>query len=253
MALAPCRAFKLVANLPYNVATPLIMNLLIHPVLCPALMVVTIQRELAERMMAPPSTPAYGSLAVVVQALADVAIVRVLPPSVFWPRPKVESTVVAIRPDAMRRAALDVLWFHDIVRKLFLHRRKNLRHVLSDLWHDRWTKTEAGGCWSRWASMARPAPRRCGWTNFNRLPMPSRSVGGRRWTSPLPLPLPLLLDRPRRQDRGPDVRLAPSGRSFLEDELGTVGHGSPDAAQFGTSRFRDEPAPFDGLPQLLSK
>ena len=137
------RAFKLVANLPYNVATPLIANLLIHPTLCPVLMVVTIQRELAERMIALPSSPAYGSLSVITQALADVAIVRVLPPSVFWPRPRVESTLVAIRPDPGRRAALDVTWFHDMVRKLFLHRRKNLRHVLADLWSDRWTKCEA--------------------------------------------------------------------------------------------------------------
>ena len=68
---------------------------------------------------------------------------RVLPPSVFWPRPKVESAVVTIRPDAARRAALDVAWFHELVRRLFLHRRKNLRHVLFDLWPDQWTKTEA--------------------------------------------------------------------------------------------------------------
>ncbi len=136
-------SFKLVANLPYSVATPLIANLLIHPALCPALMVVTIQHELAERMIALPASPAYGSLSVIIQALADISIVRVLPPSVFWPRPKVESAVVAIRPDPARRANLDVAWFHDLVRKLFLHRRKNLRHVLSDLWSDRWSKAEA--------------------------------------------------------------------------------------------------------------
>ena len=88
------------ANLPYNVATPIITNLLVHPELCPALMVVTIQRELAERMIALPASPAFGSLSVIVQALAEVSIVRVLPPSVFWPRPKVESAVVVIRPDA---------------------------------------------------------------------------------------------------------------------------------------------------------
>lgn len=143
LACAPSRVFKLVANLPYNVATPIITDLLIHPVLCPALMVVTIQRELAERMIALPASPAYGSFSVITQALAEVSIVRVLPPSVFWPRPKVESAVVAIRPDPARRAALDVAWFHEMVRKLFLHRRKNLRHVLSTLWPDRWTKTEA--------------------------------------------------------------------------------------------------------------
>ena len=139
---APDKVFKLVANLPYNVATPIVSNLLVHPLLCPALMVVTIQRELADRMIAPPSSSAYGSLSILIQSLADVAIVRILQPSVFWPRPKVESAVVSIRPDPIRRAALDVPWFHEIVRKIFLHRRKNLRHVLSDLWPDQWTKSE---------------------------------------------------------------------------------------------------------------
>ena len=47
-----------------------------------------------------------------------------------------------IRPVPERRAGLDVAWFHDIVRKTFLHRRKNLRHVLADMWGDRWTKAE---------------------------------------------------------------------------------------------------------------
>ncbi len=151
---APSQTFKLVANLPYSVATPVIMNLLVHPRLCPALMVVTIQRELAERMMSLPSSPEYGALAVMVQSLAEVAIVRTLPPSVFWPRPKVESAIVAIRPDADRRAGLDVAWFHDVVRKLFLYRRKSLRHVLENLFRERWSKTEveawlrAGPRWS---------------------------------------------------------------------------------------------------------
>jgi 16S rRNA (adenine1518-N6/adenine1519-N6)-dimethyltransferase len=143
LAGAPSRVLKLVANLPYNVATPVIMNLLVHPVLCPALIVVTIQRELAERMIALPASSTYSSLSVIIQALAEVSIVRVLPPSVFWPRPKVESAVVTIQPHAARRAALDVAWFHEMVRKLFLHRRKNLRRVLFDLWPDQWTKTEA--------------------------------------------------------------------------------------------------------------
>jgi 16S rRNA (adenine1518-N6/adenine1519-N6)-dimethyltransferase len=138
----PDRRLKLVANLPYNVATPIITNLLVHPDLCPALMVVTIQRELAERMIAAPGTPDYGSLAILVQALADVSIVRNLPPTVFWPRPKVDSAVVAIRPDPVRRADLDVSWFHKIVRKIFLQRRKNLRGVLSRMWEGRWTKAD---------------------------------------------------------------------------------------------------------------
>ncbi|WP_165234684.1 ribosomal RNA small subunit methyltransferase A [Aquisphaera insulae] len=140
--LASARSFKLVANLPYGVATPVISNLLVSPRLSPSLLVVTIQRELADRMIAVPSSPGYGSLAILVQALADVELVRVLQPQVFWPRPKVESAVVRIRPSAERRARIDVPWFHDVVRRAFLHRRKNLRHVLSGMWPDRWTKPD---------------------------------------------------------------------------------------------------------------
>ena len=143
MAAAPGRVFKLVANLPYNVATPIITNLLVHPELHPALMVVTIQRELAERMIAPPSTSEYSALSILVQALADVSIVRILPPSVFWPKPRVESAVVMIRPVPERRAALDVAWFHEMVRRIFLHRRKNLRHVLAGMWSSGWTNADA--------------------------------------------------------------------------------------------------------------
>jgi 16S rRNA (adenine1518-N6/adenine1519-N6)-dimethyltransferase len=142
MNTATGKVFKLVANLPYNVATPIISNLLVHPEICPTLMVVTIQRELADRMIAAPSTPAYGALSILMQALAEVSIVRILPPSVFWPRPKVESAVVMIRSAPQRRAAIDVAWFHTVVRQVFLHRRKNLRHVLSELWSGRWSKPE---------------------------------------------------------------------------------------------------------------
>jgi 16S rRNA (adenine1518-N6/adenine1519-N6)-dimethyltransferase len=143
LAGGPGRRFKLVANLPYHVATPVITNLLVHPELCPELMVVTIQRELAERFCAGPTTAAYGAVSIVVQGLAEVSIVRSLPPSVFWPRPKVDSAVVAIRPDPAKRAAVgDVRWFHELVRRVFLHRRKYLRHALAGMWRDQWSKSE---------------------------------------------------------------------------------------------------------------
>ena len=138
---------KLVANLPYNVATPVISNLLVHPDpdLCPSVMMVTIQRELADRMIAGPNTPDYSALSVTVQALAEVSIVRGLPPSVFWPPPKVDSAIVSIIPNAAKRAAIgDVPWFHQVVRRTFLHRRKNLRHVLAGIWKGSWDKAEVG-------------------------------------------------------------------------------------------------------------
>src|SRR5262245_37890503 len=92
-----CTRWKLVANLPYAVATPIIANLLIQdrPI---ERMVVTVQWEIAERLTARPGTAAYSAVSVLVQSLADVAIERRLGPSVFWPRPKVESAIVRIDP-----------------------------------------------------------------------------------------------------------------------------------------------------------
>jgi 16S rRNA (adenine1518-N6/adenine1519-N6)-dimethyltransferase len=143
LAAAPERRLKLVANLPYNIATPIVTNLLVHPKLCPSRLVITIQLELAERMRAEPQQEAYGALSVMVQALADCTIVRTLPPTVFWPRPKVDSAVVLIVPQPEKRAAIpDLPWFHHVVRQVFLHRRKNLRGVLRNLWRDRLTKPE---------------------------------------------------------------------------------------------------------------
>ena len=122
---------KLVANLPYAVATPVISNLLLsaEPV---ERIVVTVQWEIAERLTAQPGTPPFGALSVLVQSLADVEIVRRLAPSVFWPRPKVESAIVLIRPDAAKRARVgDVQRFRAFLRDLYVHRRKNLRGALA--------------------------------------------------------------------------------------------------------------------------
>jgi len=127
---APSRRFKLVANLPYNVATPLISNLLEldRP---PESMTITIQKELADRLAAQPSTKDYSALSLWVQCQCRVELLRVMPPTVFWPRPKVHSAIVQITLEPDRRAAVgDRKFFHDFVRKPFLHRRKNLRGAL---------------------------------------------------------------------------------------------------------------------------
>lgn len=139
LAIAPDRRLKLVANLPYAVATPIISNLLVHPELQTELMVVTIQKELADRMMAAPGDEAYGALSILIQGLTDVELVRLLSPKVFWPRPKVESAILKIRPDPAKRAAVgDLPWFHEVVRRIFLLRRKNLRQAIYATWKDRW-------------------------------------------------------------------------------------------------------------------
>lgn len=135
---------KLVANLPYVIATPLIANLLLTDLPIER-MVVTVQWELAERLAARPSTPDYGSLAVFVQSLAEVTILRQLPPSVFWPRPKVSSGIVLIQPSAAKRQQVgDRAAWHEFLHHLYLHRRKNLRGaLLPHPWvADRWSKPE---------------------------------------------------------------------------------------------------------------
>lgn len=127
LSKAPERRLKLVANLPYNVATPVLSNLLSCPHV-PHSMVATIQKEVGDRIVARPKTKDYGALSVWMQCQADTEIVRIMPPSVFWPPPKVESAIVRIVVNEQRRAAVpDLRYFHQFVKAIFIHRRKFLR------------------------------------------------------------------------------------------------------------------------------
>ncbi len=123
------RVFKVAANLPYNIATPLISNLIKNePV--PATITVTIQKELADRLVARPNTKDYGALSIWVQTLCDVELVRVMSPKVFWPRPKVESAIIHIVHRPEKRAEIpDLDFFLTFVRSMFFHRRKYMRSV----------------------------------------------------------------------------------------------------------------------------
>jgi 16S rRNA (adenine1518-N6/adenine1519-N6)-dimethyltransferase len=86
---------------------------------------------MAERMTATAGTHAYNALSVWVGAQCRGEIVRILPPSVFWPRPKIESAIVHLELEPERRALIqDLGRFHDFVRDVFCHRRKLLRGVL---------------------------------------------------------------------------------------------------------------------------
>jgi 16S rRNA (adenine1518-N6/adenine1519-N6)-dimethyltransferase len=121
---------KLVANLPYAVATPVISNLLLSDVPIER-MVVTVQWEIAAKLAAAPGGKEYGALSVLVQAMADVEILRRLPPNVFWPRPAVASGIVRIWPRLAKRAAIpDVQRFRAFLRDVYSHRRKNLRGAI---------------------------------------------------------------------------------------------------------------------------
>jgi len=142
MAAIPSANFKLVANLPYNVATPIISNLM-HETPLVDRMVVTIQKELAERIVAPPSTKDYSALSIWMQSQCECRIVRIMPPSVFWPRPKVDSAILEIIPKpALRDRIVDRNYFHEKVRALFFHRRKFLRSQLAVAMQEDLTKIQ---------------------------------------------------------------------------------------------------------------
>jgi len=142
LAAAPGRQFKLVANLPYVIATPLVANLLAleRP---PRSMTVTIQKELAQRIAAAPGGKDYGALSVWVQSQCRVSLLRTMPPAVFWPRPKVTSAMVQIvLDDSLRARIWDREFFHAFVRALFLHRRKFLRSDLASAFKGRLEKAD---------------------------------------------------------------------------------------------------------------
>jgi 16S rRNA (adenine1518-N6/adenine1519-N6)-dimethyltransferase len=127
LAEVPGRRLKLVANLPYNIATPVLSNLLASEYV-PHSMVATIQLELGQRIIASPWSKDYSALSAWVQVQANADIVREMAPSVFWPAPKVQSAIVRIVVDPERRAAVPNLrYFHQFTKAIFLHRRKFLR------------------------------------------------------------------------------------------------------------------------------
>jgi 16S rRNA (adenine1518-N6/adenine1519-N6)-dimethyltransferase len=119
------RRIKLVANLPYNIASPLVIELLIAGV---SLLAFTVQKEVADRLRAVAGDDAYGPLSVVVQMLASVEVLRTLPPQAFWPAPKVESALVRITRND--RLGADAPEFSRFVHQIFSYRRKTLRKAL---------------------------------------------------------------------------------------------------------------------------
>ena len=121
---------KLVANLPYDIATSLVINLLISDLpfsrLC-----FTVQKEVGDRFMAAPGTSDYGAVGIITQSLARASRVARVPPEAFWPRPKVESVMIRLDPHGPQgQPVSDPRRFSEFVRGFFLHRRKTMAHLI---------------------------------------------------------------------------------------------------------------------------
>ena len=124
-ALRP-RPSKLVANLPYNIATPLVVETLEHApgIACWCVMV---QREVADRFFASPRTKAYGAVSVLVQLAARKTGFHAVPPTVFRPRPRVESALVAFEREPV--AAIGSV--RPLVEAAFAQRRKTAANAIA--------------------------------------------------------------------------------------------------------------------------
>ena len=135
---------RVVANLPYNVATPLLLGWLDH---LPAFdrFVLMFQREVADRLAAAPGSKTYGRLSVAAQWRCDVRPLFNLPARAFVPAPKVDSTVVELTPLAVPRSPADPDGLERIVAAAFGQRRKMLRASLRSVLDDPETVLTACG------------------------------------------------------------------------------------------------------------
>jgi 16S rRNA (adenine1518-N6/adenine1519-N6)-dimethyltransferase len=122
----------IISNLPYNIATPLIIGWLkqLNDIAGIAVMV---QREVAERMVCDPGSKTFGRLSVICQWLADVEMAFTLPPDVFIPPPNVESAIVTFSPKSLTKNQPDFKSVERVTQAAFGQRRKMLRSSLKQL------------------------------------------------------------------------------------------------------------------------
>jgi 16S rRNA (adenine1518-N6/adenine1519-N6)-dimethyltransferase len=133
--------WAVVANLPYNIATPLLLDMLEHD---PTVRryVVMVQREVGERLAARPGDEGYGAVSLKIAYRADATLLRRIPPDVFWPRPRVESVLVRL---ARKRPAVgvDARRLFAVIDAGFAERRKTMRNALRRLGLDGRAATDA--------------------------------------------------------------------------------------------------------------
>jgi len=117
----------LVSNLPYNVACPVMLNLVKGPIVADE-MHFTVQKELAQRMNASVGNKHYGTLSILLAATGDIKTERILKPTVFWPQPKVDSAMVTfIRKKNKAQQIENVELFGELVNLFMQHRRKMIK------------------------------------------------------------------------------------------------------------------------------
>ena len=127
---------RVTGNLPYNISTPILFHLLDNLAYITD-MHFMLQKEVVERMVASPSTPAYGRLSVMLQYYLNMEYLITVPPEAFEPAPKVESAFVRCVPHTtLPFVTKDTALFAKIVMAAFGQRRKTIRNTLKDFLND---------------------------------------------------------------------------------------------------------------------
>jgi 16S rRNA (adenine1518-N6/adenine1519-N6)-dimethyltransferase len=125
-------AFSIIGNFPYNISSQIFFKVLTHrdqvdQVVC------MLQKEVAERIAAPPGSKTYGILSVLLQVYYNITLLFKVPPGVFTPPPKVTSAVIRLERNSVTRLQCDESLFVAVVKQGFNTRRKTLRNALKNL------------------------------------------------------------------------------------------------------------------------
>ncbi|MFP4027837.1 MAG: 16S rRNA (adenine(1518)-N(6)/adenine(1519)-N(6))-dimethyltransferase RsmA [Candidatus Brocadiia bacterium] len=131
--LAKGGAWTVVSNLPYQISSPAIIDLLDWEVEIDGLYV-TLQSEVVDRLTAEPGTKKYGPLTIIVAVAARAERLFSVPPDAFWPAPKVSSDFVALHPLAAEQIPIDIAELSRVVQNIMQSRRKTLRRALKIGW-----------------------------------------------------------------------------------------------------------------------
>ncbi|MFC2175792.1 16S rRNA (adenine(1518)-N(6)/adenine(1519)-N(6))-dimethyltransferase RsmA [Bacteroidota bacterium] len=122
----------LIGNFPYNISTQIFFKVLEHKDQIPEI-VGMLQKEVSQRITAPPGSKTYGILSVLLQAYYEVEYLFEVPPGVFIPPPKVDSAVIRLRRNEVKEIDCDARKFKMVVKTAFNQRRKTLRNALKSL------------------------------------------------------------------------------------------------------------------------
>ncbi|TVM15839.1 ribosomal RNA small subunit methyltransferase A [Oceanidesulfovibrio indonesiensis] len=129
--LSPEHPWKIIGNLPYNVASPIIWEIA-HRAMPASRCVFMVQKEVAQRLAAPPGSKTYGALSVFVQSYMRVKLAFTVGPQVFRPRPKIDSAVVVFT--RMESRSVDAEALGAVLAVCFQKRRKQLGSILKQFW-----------------------------------------------------------------------------------------------------------------------